>query len=278
MVRKLFGSDVADHSYAWTRIKLDYIKDERQPCLAIVTAGDDPASAVYVRKKILACDKVGIVWNHIVCPAEDASNETLIECIERLNSNDNVDGIIVQLPLPKNCDEDVVLSHISPYKDVDGLTRNGSDFFTPCTPKAVMEILNYYDIPVKGKHVVIVGRSKLVGKPLAKLMLDSDATVTVCHSKTEDLKSITSTADILVVAIGKPNFISPDYVKEGAVVIDVGINRTIDGIRGDVYHDGVESKCSCITPVPGGVGPVTVAMLIENTMEAWRLRRELNEQ
>lgn len=230
------------------------------PCLAIIKNDNDAASAVYVKNKIKDCEEVGI--GHIVY-LQNANTKSMINT---LNMDYEIDGIICQLPLIDDLDEKEIIHSISKSKDVDGFV---SDYFDPCTPAGIMELLKYYKIEVAGKHCVVVGRSNIVGKPMAKMLLDADGTVTICHSKTKNLADITRQADILVVAAGKRNLITADMVKDGVVVIDVGMNRDENGkLCGDVDFDGVEHKASYITPVPGGVGPMTRAMLLVNTVKA----------
>lgn len=248
------------------------------PTLAVVVVGEDPASAVYVRNKHKAALAVGIRSLSYALPSE-ASEEELLSLIRRLNEDPEVHGILVQLPLPKHMTEAHILSAISPAKDVDafhpenvGRLVAGQPRFLPCTPAGVMELLSHYGIFVEGKECVIIGRSNIVGKPLFHLMLSSNATVTLCHSRTRELASLTRRADILVAAVGKPRFVTSDMVKEGAVVIDVGINRLSDGtLCGDVDFEAVKEKASYITPVPGGVGVMTVTELLQNTLTAARL-------
>ncbi len=248
------------------------------PCLAAILVGDDPASQVYVRNKEKACAEVGMESRLFRLPA-DATQEELLELVDRLNRDDSVHGILCQLPLPKQIDEKVILDAISANKDVDafhptnvGLLLQGRPRFLPCTPYGIQEMLKRYGIETAGKHVVVLGRSDIVGKPMAAMMVQrgagADSTVTICHSRTANLPAITCQADILIVAIGKPKFVTPEMVKEGAVVVDVGINRTEEGLVGDVDFDAVQSKTSAITPVPGGVGPLTITMLLGNTLKA----------
>ncbi len=246
--------------------------------LAVILVGDDPASRVYVSNKIKACAEVGILSRRIVLGA-DATDQDVQAEIEALNADPAVCGILLQLPLPAGCDEQRLLAAIDPAKDVDGLhvVQRGKLFcglpaLLPCTPYGIMQLLARYQIEVAGKRAVVVGRSNLVGKPLAMLLLNANATVTVCHSRTPDLKDVCRTADILCVAVGKPRFITADMVKEGAVVVDVGINRTEQGLVGDVDYAAVAPHCSFITPVPGGVGPMTVTMLMQNTCDAYLLQ------
>lgn len=246
----------------------------RKVGLAVVRVGSDPASAVYVRNKIKACNECNI-HSFSYDLDEGVSGEQLIELIHKLNADAQVDGILVQLPLPKHIDERAVLAEIDPKKDADGfhainagkLFLGEKDGTVACTPRGIIELIKSTSVPIKGKHAVVVGRSNIVGKPVAALLLANDATVTVCHSRTVNLKDITLTADILVVAVGKSKFITADMVKSGAVVIDVGMNRDENGLCGDVDFDGVKDVAGYITPVPGGVGPMTVAMLLCNTVD-----------
>lgn len=258
------------------RLKAEELKvNGKEACLAVVLVGNDPASSVYVNNKKKACAYVGIRSLSFELP-EETTEEELLELIERLNKDDSVNGILVQLPLPKGINEDRVIEAISPEKDVDGFSPVsvgnlciGRPGFVSCTPAGIIQLLKRSGIEIEGKNCVVVGRSNIVGKPMALLMLRENATVTVCHSRTKNLKEITSMADILIVAIGKPKFITAEYVKEGAVVIDVGIHRMEDGkLCGDVAFDEVAPKTYAITPVPGGVGPMTIAMLMNNCIEA----------
>lgn len=243
--------------------------------LAVIIVGDNSASRVYVNNKKKACEEVGIKSFEYALP-ENTTEDELISVVEKLNNSSEVDGILCQLPLPKHIDEKRVLNSIDPKKDVDafhpfnvGHIMIGDYTFLPCTPAGVMEMLKYYNISVDGKKCVVVGRSNIVGKPMAMLLLKENGTVQICHSKTENLAEETRRADILVAAVGKASFITADMVKDGAVVIDVGMNRNAEGkLCGDVAFDEVEKKASFITPVPGGVGPMTVTMLLENTVKA----------
>ncbi len=243
--------------------------------LAVILVGEDPASQVYVKNKKKACEYCGIRSLSYELPA-DTTEEKLFELIDELNNRDDVNGILVQLPLPKGMDEDKVLDAISPDKDVDGFhpvnvgkLSIGKKGFVSCTPAGVIQLLKRSDIEISGKECVVVGRSNIVGKPMSMLLLKENGTVTVCHSRTKDLKEVTKRADILVVAIGKPKFIDASYVKDGAVVIDVGIHRMDDGkLCGDVDYASVEPVASAITPVPGGVGPMTIAMLMYNCLSS----------
>lgn len=245
------------------------------PGLAVIIVGNDPASRVYVNNKKKGCEQTGMNSFEYALP-EETTTEELIALIEKLNGEKDVHGILCQLPVPKHIDEEKVLNAILPDKDVDafhpvncGKVMTGDYTFAPCTPAGMVEMLKYYNIPVAGKHCVIIGRSNIVGKPMAMLMLKENATVTVCHSRTQNLPEITKQADILVAAVGRPKFVTPDMVKEGAVVLDVGINRMEDGkLCGDVDFDAVCEKTSYITPVPGGVGPMTITMLLKNTLAA----------
>ena len=247
----------------------------KTPGLAVVIVGENPASQVYVRNKHKACAEVGMYSEVIELPEKTEESE-LLSLIDRLNLDNKINGILVQLPLPQHLDEEKILLRINPEKDVDafhpvnvGRIMIGNFSFLPCTPAGVMELLKYYDISPSGKHCVIIGRSNIVGKPQAMLMLKENATVTICHSKTTNLSEITKTADIIVAAVGKPNFVTAEMVREGAVVIDVGINRLESGkLCGDVDFEGVEPIASHITPVPGGVGPMTITMLLKNTLTA----------
>jgi methylenetetrahydrofolate dehydrogenase (NADP+)/methenyltetrahydrofolate cyclohydrolase len=250
-----------------------------KPGLAAVLVGDNPASQVYVRNKRKACDNVGMQsWLHQL-PA-DIAQEDLLKLIEKLNCDSQVSGILVQLPLPRGIDESTIMEAVAPLKDVDGfgpeslgLLTAGQPRFLPCTPFGVQQILMRNQIRIDGQHVVIVGRSNIVGKPLAMMLMQkgdgANATVTVCHSKTRDIGALTRQADIIVMAIGQPRFLKADMVRPGAVVVDVGINRTADGkLVGDVDFDAVKDVAAAITPVPGGIGPMTITMLLHNTLQA----------
>ena len=250
--------------------------------LAVIIVGDDPASRVYVNNKKKACEYVGFKSLEYALPAE-TTQEELMALVDELNRRDDVNGILCQLPLPKHLDEKAVIEAISVKKDVDafhasnvGKIMIGEYDFLPCTPAGVMEMLAYYDIDVTGKNCVVIGRSNIVGKPMAMLLLHKNGTVTITHSRTVDLKNVTNKADILVAAIGKAKFVGADMVKDGAVVIDVGMNRDENGkLCGDVDFDAVAPKCSYITPVPGGVGPMTIAVLMKNTLKACKLQNNL---
>ena len=250
-------------------------KAEINPKLAVIMVGDDKASKVYVKNKSKACEEVGVEFEEYLLPANTKMKE-LLELIEKLNNDVTVHGILVQSPLPEGLDANEAFKTISPKKDVDGfnpinvgkLSLN-QDCFVSCTPFGIIKMLETYNIPIEGANAVIIGRSNIVGKPLAKCLLNKNATVTVCHSKTKNLKEITNKADILVAAIGKPKFVTAYMVKEGATVIDVGINRMEDGkLVGDTDFENIKEKVSYITPVPGGVGPMTIAMLMYNVVKA----------
>ncbi|MCX6769977.1 MAG: bifunctional 5,10-methylenetetrahydrofolate dehydrogenase/5,10-methenyltetrahydrofolate cyclohydrolase [Candidatus Micrarchaeota archaeon] len=252
--------------------KLRVAKLSKKPCLAIVIAGDDPASLVYTKKKHDACARVGIESRNVKLPAS-ASEKEIISEVKKLNSDRGVDGILVQLPLPDGIDEDAVLSSVALEKDVDGFHAEnfgrlalGIGKIAPCTPKGVMHLLKESGVSVSGKNAVVIGKSRIVGKPLALLLLNEGATVTVCHSKTRDLATHTRGADIICSAVGKPRLVTADMVKEGAVVIDIGTSKENEKLIGDVDFEKVKEKAALITPVPGGVGPMTIAMLIENTL------------
>ena len=250
------------------------------PHLAVVLVGENPASQVYVRNKENACRKAGMRSTLIRLP-ESCTQQALEQTVRELNADESVHGVLVQLPLPAHLDEAAVLRLIDPDKDVDGFhamnagrLMSGQPCFVPCTPLGVMKLLEAYDIPVRGRRAVVVGRSNIVGKPMALLLLAADATVTVCHSRTENLAEITRGADILVAAVGRPNFITADMVKPGAAVIDVGINRVDGALLGDVDYAGVSEVAGFITPVPGGVGQMTIAMLLANTLDAVKRRAQ----
>ena len=262
-------------------------KGLRAPSLAVILVGEDPASQTYVRNKRDLCERIGIMhFDYSFC--EDTPKDTILELIDELNGRDDVDGILVQLPLPKHISEDEVINRIDPKKDVDGfspynagLLSQGQDSFIPCTPYGIMEMLSYYDIPTEGQRVAIIGRSNIVGKPMAMLMMRKgiDSTVTVCNTKTKDLKSVTLSSDIIIVATGVPGTIDSSYVRDGATVIDVGVNRIPDSSRekgfrlvGDADYESFKDRDVAISPVPGGVGIMTVTMLMANTMKSYRGR------
>lgn len=252
------------------------------PGLAVVIVGDDPASRVYVNNKKKACELVGFHSEEYALSAE-TTQEELLSLVKKLNEKKDINGILVQLPLPKHLDDKAVIEAINPFKDVDafhavnvGKIMLGEYDFLPCTPAGVMEMLHYYNIEVSGKNCVVIGRSNIVGKPMGMLLLHENGTVTICHSRTKNLAEICSKADILVAAVGKPKFVTADMVKEGAVVIDVGMDRDENGkLCGDVDFENVKDKCSYITPVPGGVGPMTIATLMKNTVKAAKIQNNL---
>lgn len=250
--------------------------------LAVIIVGEDPASKVYVANKKKACEALGIVSEEYALP-ETTTEEELLALIDELNNKKSINGILCQLPLPKHLDEKLIINSISPEKDVDafhpsnvGRIMIGDFDFVPCTPAGVMEMLAYEGIEVEGKNCVVIGRSNIVGKPMNMLLLHKNGTVTICHSRTKNLKEICANADILVAAVGKAGFVKEDMVKEGAVVIDVGINRENGKLCGDVDFEKVAPKCLAITPVPGGVGPMTIAMLMQNTLTAAKRQNNIN--
>lgn len=252
------------------------------PGLAVILVGDDPASQVYVRNKERACEEVGFYSEKYTLP-ENTTQEELNALVDKLNARKEISGILCQLPLPKHLDDKAVINRIDPKKDVDafhpenvGAIMIGDYHFLPCTPAGVMELIHSTGVEITGKKAVVIGRSNIVGKPMAMLLLHENATVEITHSKTKNLADITRTADILVAAIGKAGFVTADMVKEGAVVIDVGMNRNAEGkLCGDVDFDEVSKKCSYITPVPGGVGPMTISMLMQNTLTAAKIQNSV---
>ena len=256
-------------------------KNDNIPTLAVVLVGDDPASAIYVRNKKRACEYVGIKSVSVTL-GQDTTQEKLEQTLNDLNNDKSINGILLQLPLPKGLDERKALNCIAPEKDVDGLSSvnlgkliTKEVGITPCTPTGVMEFFKEYNIDLTGKNVVIINRSILVGKPLALMMLNANATVTICHSKTQNISEYTKKADVIVTAVGKAKFLTEDMVKDGAVVIDVSIVRTEAGLCGDADYENIKNKASYITPVPGGVGPMTIAMLMENTLKAYKLQNNI---
>ena len=256
-------------------LKMEVEKLKVKPKLVVISIGDNPASKVYVGQKEKAANYIGIDYLHE--HYDNISDDNLVKEIEKLNQDKSVDGIIVQLPLPDGMDEKRIVNTISCDKDVDGLTYlnaglliNNKETLASCTPKGIMKLLEYENVKIEGAHAVVVGRSILVGKPIANLLLNANATVTVCHSKTKELAKITKKADILIATIGKKHFITRDMVRRGSVIIDVGINRVDGKLYGDVDYDNVFDKVSKITPVPGGVGPMTVVMLMENVLKAYK--------
>jgi methylenetetrahydrofolate dehydrogenase (NADP+)/methenyltetrahydrofolate cyclohydrolase len=280
MAELIDGKKVSQHIREEIAREVEKLKDKTgiAPGLAAVLVGDNPASEIYVRNKRKACEQVGIYSEEYKLPKETTESE-LLSLIDQLNNNEKIHGILVQLPLPEQINSTTILRSVSPSKDVDGfhpenvgLLVEGNPRFISCTPNGIMKMLDFYNIEIKGKEAVVVGRSNIVGKPTAILLLHRHATVTICHSRTIRLDEVTRRADILVAAIGRPHFITEDMVKDGAVVIDVGINRSKDGkLIGDVDFEKVKEKASYITPVPGGVGPMTIAMLLWNTMESAKM-------
>ena len=271
------GNKIAQDIRNEVRQKALELKEQKgiTPGLAVVLIGEDPASKVYVGRKAKACAEVGFLSREYKLPA-DTGEDKLLSLIDALNKDPLIHGILVQLPLPKNISTDKIIAAIDPHKDVDGFHPynvgglvTGSPLFVPCTPRGIMELIARTGIDLKGNEAVVVGRSNIVGKPMAMLLLAEHATVTICHSRTKDLPAVTRRADILIAAVGKPHMIHAEMVKEGAVVIDVGVNRLENGkLAGDVAFDEVAPKASFITPVPGGVGPMTIAMLMKNTLDA----------
>ena len=256
-------------------------KNDNIPTLAVVLVGDDPASAIYVRNKKKACEYVGIKSVSVTL-GQDTTQEKLEQTLNDLNNDKSINGILLQLPLPKGLDERKALNCIAPEKDVDGLSSvnlgkliTKEVGITPCTPTGVMEFFKEYNIDLTGKNVVIINRSILVGKPLALMMLNANATITISHSKTQNISEYTKKADVIVTAVGKAKFLTEDMVKDGAVVIDVSIVRTEAGLCGDADYENIKNKASYITPVPGGVGPMTIAMLMENTLKAYKLQNNI---
>ena len=273
------GKKVAAEIRAKVAGQVKALKDKtgKVPGLAVVLVGDDPASAVYVRNKRKACEQAGVNSYEHSLPA-DAPQATLLAKVDQLNRDDEVNGILVQLPLPKQIDSQVVLEAIDPGKDVDGFhplnfghLAAGKPTLAPCTPAGIIELLDYYEIGIEGKRAVVLGRSNIVGKPLAFMLLQRNATVTICHSRTRDLPEITRSADLLFAAVGQAGFVTGDMVREGTAVVDVGIHRIDGKLSGDVLFDEVKAKADWITPVPGGVGPMTIAMLLQNTVRAFQM-------
>jgi len=275
------GKSLAKKVQATVATEVEQLKQEKNivPGLAVILIGDDPASHAYVKMKAKACENVGFYSITHSMP-DTISQDEIIATIEMMNSNPRIDGILVQLPLPKHVDTDKILEVIDPKKDVDGFHAynvgrlvTGLDSFVACTPLGVMKMFEEYKIDLRGQDVCVVGASNIVGKPMASLLLNAEATVTITHIYTKDLKAHTSKADIVVVGVGVPGLIKEDMIKEGAIVIDIGINRIEDGsLVGDVDFENVSPKCSYITPVPGGVGPMTIAMLLSNTLKSAKAR------
>ena len=271
---KKVSSQIIEHIAS--EVKSLKLKTEKSPGLAVILVGDDPASAVYVRNKNKTCTNIGFQSFENILPS-DTSELKLLNLIDELNNNDHINGILVQLPLPKHISSHKILEAIKPEKDVDGFHLQnvgrlvtGNPSFIPCTPAGIIQLLDYYSVDLEGKNAVVLGRSNIVGKPVAFLLLEKNATVTICHSRTKDLSKITRQADVLIAAIGKPNFVTADMVKDDSVIIDVGINRVDGKLVGDVDYQVVSQKVSLITPVPGGVGPMTIAMLMANTLQSFK--------
>ena len=267
-----------------SKIKSEIELNNLTPSLAVIQVGDNKASSIYVKNKKKACEEVGIIFNEIKLP-NTISEDMIINEINRLNDDISVNGILVQLPLPERLDVSKVINAIDPVKDVDGLTYPNvgnlvleNEALVSCTPLGVMELLKVYNVNLESKNVVIVGRSNLVGKPLIQLFLQENATVTICHSKSTDIKKFTKLADVLVVAVGHPNLITKDMIKEGCVVIDVGINKEGGMLCGDVDFEEIKKKASLITPVPGGVGPMTVACLLKNILKAYKTQNKITDE
>jgi methylenetetrahydrofolate dehydrogenase (NADP+) / methenyltetrahydrofolate cyclohydrolase len=277
MVGIIDGNKIAQHIRNEVRQRAISLKEQKGiiPGLAVILVGNDPASQVYVGRKVKACDELGFLSREYTLPA-DTSEIRLLQIIAELNKDQLIHGILVQLPLPKNISTDKIIAAIDPHKDVDGFHPYnvgglviGSPLFVSCTPQGIMELIASTGIDLKGKEAIVIGRSNIVGKPMALLLLAQHATVTICHSRTKDLPTVTRRADILIAAVGKAHMIKADMVKDGVVVIDVGMNRLENGkLVGDVDFDEVAPKASYITPVPGGVGPMTIAMLMKNTLNA----------
>lgn len=281
MTQVIYGSDLSAKMREQMKQEIADIaaKGERIPCLAVVMAGDNPASLSYIKGKEKACQAIGMRSLMKKLP-EDITQQQLEDVLKELSDDSDVDGILLQLPLPKGLDENRAINCINSDKDVDGLTPInfgrmflGEKSFRPCTPSGIMAILDAMECEIEGKHAVVVGRSKLVGTPVARLLQDANATVTICHSRTKDLRRFTKEADILIAAVGKANLFDASYIKEGAYVVDVGVNRMDNGhLCGDVNFDDVKDHCTAITPVPKGVGPMTITMLLKNTLIAYRER------
>ena len=285
MATLLDGRSVSDSLLTEVKQEIDVLKSKGiSPKLVVLVVGENPASQVYVRKKQEACEKVGILSERVALP-ESVTQAELLAKIEELNKDASVSGMIVQLPLPAHIEEPLVIKAINPYKDVDGfhaynigkmfLNKDFEDM-APCTPKGVIKLLDFYKIDVSGMDAVVIGKSNIVGKPMSVMLLNRGATVTICHSRTKNLLKYTADADLIVVAVGKAGFLKAEMVKEGAVVVDVGINRLESGkIVGDADFEGLEGKVAAITPVPGGIGPMTVACLLQNTVTAAKKQANL---
>jgi methylenetetrahydrofolate dehydrogenase (NADP+)/methenyltetrahydrofolate cyclohydrolase len=276
---KMDGKALALSLEAEMKLKVDALKEKqaRIPKLVVVLVGDNPASQTYVKNKAKACERVGFL-SEIIELDGSISQEIVLTTIDRLNRDETVDGILVQLPVPKHLDAKAIVHALDPGKDVDGLhplnvakLYENEKGFVPCTPKGILRLLKEYEIEISGKHCVVLGRSNLVGRPVAQLLLNENATVTICHSKTQNLSKLTKQADIIVVAIGRANFLTSKDVDHATCIIDVGINRLDGKLVGDVAYDELVDKVDAMTPVPGGVGPMTIAMLLENTLEAYAM-------
>lgn len=283
MGKAINGKEIREHTLKDIAAQVGQLKSKGiNPRLAVILVGDDPASKIYVSNKKKSCESVGIESLEYTLPAE-TTTEQLLALIDELNADASVNGFICQLPVPRHIDKSAVLERISPVKDVDcfhpvnvGLLSQGKAQLMPCTPAGIIKMLEYEQIDIAGKNCVVIGRSDIVGKPMAMLMLQKNATVTVCHSATADLPAVTRTADILIAAVGKPKFVTSDMVKDGAVIIDVGMDRDENGkLCGDVDFDGVIDKAALVTPVPGGVGLMTTAMLMHNTVTAAKIQHNL---
>jgi methylenetetrahydrofolate dehydrogenase (NADP+)/methenyltetrahydrofolate cyclohydrolase len=280
----LNGKEIAAKITQQLKVEAERFKMQGiNPTLAVIQVGDNPASQIYVRQKIKKCAEVGIASQEHILPST-VSKEELLALVSNLNHDPSVHGLLIQLPLPKDIDEVTVLESIDPNKDVDGFHAmnigrliSGLPTIEPCTPKGILSLIEETGYPIAGANAVVIGRSNIVGKPVAMMLLARDATVTITHSKTKDLREIVRRADILVAAVGRPNFVTADMVKDGAVVIDVGINRLDSGLVGDVDTDAAAQKASWITPVPGGVGPMTIAMLLHNTLSAAAIQQKKEE-
>ena len=280
MVKIIDGKELAKNIRLELKEEVQELKNNGiNPKLAVIMVGDDKASKIYVKNKSKACEEVGIEYEEYLLN-EDINMKDLLELIDKLNDREDIDAILLQSPIPKNLDINLAFQRIKPKKDVDGFNpinvgklALNQDCFVSCTPYGIIKMLEQYNINLEGANAVIIGRSNIVGKPLIQCLLNKNATVTVCHSKTKNIKDFTKNADIIVAAVGKPKFVTEDMIKENAVVIDVGINRTDDGIVGDVDFENVSKKVSYITPVPGGVGPMTIAMLMNNVVKSAKNRK-----
>lgn len=283
MYKLIDGKEVSTHVKTKVKEEVELLKEKGiEPALAVIIVGNDPASRVYVNNKKKACEFTGMRSVEYALP-EETTEEELLAVIDKLNADSSINGILCQLPVPKHISDKAVIERISPKKDVDvfsaenvGRMWQGDYDMASCTPMGVIELLDYYGIDVCGKNCVIIGRSNIVGKPMASLLLERSATVTICHSRTKNLSEITSKADVIVAAVGRAKFVTADMVKDGAIVVDVGINRNEDGkLCGDVDFENVKDKCEFITPVPGGCGPMTIAVLMKNTLLACKKQNSI---